>query len=257
MVICLTLKIQLLIFFTRLKVIIGDKLVNIEICAGNHDKDMSNECLKLLGEGFKKDITREFYNTFKYFDDCKNKKIFLYTEIYSEDDTEIILHIDSSKNTKLWLNEKCLSIHSSVWSNYFYFKVQLKKGENTILLEKYSAEELEVFNIQLLDYGFEISNDIRALSNIDDNIKLNELIFLKSGDYFPYENTCEFMYLSHDIQKYGEKYSVEIYNSEDKLLMVLEAELNQQISLDLKQIRALCNCASKHIKIAALSKTIS
>ena len=39
-------------FFQRLKDVLGNRIVDIEICAGNHDKDMSNECLKGLAEGF-------------------------------------------------------------------------------------------------------------------------------------------------------------------------------------------------------------
>lgn len=39
-------------FFQKLKVALKDKVIDIEICAGNHDKDMSNKCLMGLAEGF-------------------------------------------------------------------------------------------------------------------------------------------------------------------------------------------------------------
>lgn len=39
-------------FFQKLKTVLKNKVIDIEICAGNHDKDMSNECLKGLAEGF-------------------------------------------------------------------------------------------------------------------------------------------------------------------------------------------------------------
>ena len=39
-------------FFQKLKVVLKNKVVDIEICAGNHDKDMSNECLRGLAAGF-------------------------------------------------------------------------------------------------------------------------------------------------------------------------------------------------------------
>ena len=39
-------------FFQKLKIVLENKVVDIEICAGNHDKDISNECLKGLADGF-------------------------------------------------------------------------------------------------------------------------------------------------------------------------------------------------------------
>ena len=45
-------------FFQKLKMILKNKVIDIEICAGNHDKDMSNECLKGLADGFQNHICK-------------------------------------------------------------------------------------------------------------------------------------------------------------------------------------------------------
>ncbi|HBT64479.1 MAG: hypothetical protein PHH84_08025 [Oscillospiraceae bacterium] len=76
----------------------------------------------------------ELLNSFKSYPDPNNKKILLYTEVYSKTKTQIIINIMCAKWGKLWVNGKCLSIHHNDWATPYYVTVYLKKGKNVFLL---------------------------------------------------------------------------------------------------------------------------
>lgn len=89
--------------------------------------------------------------------DFKGKKIYLYTELFSPKACKIILQFIVEKNTKLWVNGECLSIHQYDCLNAFYVTADLRKGINVFLIEQYSLREGALFSIQIRNYMFEMS----------------------------------------------------------------------------------------------------
>ena len=49
----------------------------------------------------------ELLNSFKSYTSPTNKKIYLYTEVYSKTKTKVIISIMCAKYGKLWINGKC------------------------------------------------------------------------------------------------------------------------------------------------------
>lgn len=128
-------------FFQKLKNVLEDKIIDIEICAGNHDKDMSNECLMGLAEGFQNhdcpgndnewSSQHPCFSNFKYlvrtiyalFDLKKGIKRAItpsgtvcslhsetkkYDSSYGLDFIELpCIRIHSCKDTELGINDKC------------------------------------------------------------------------------------------------------------------------------------------------------
>ncbi len=194
------------------------------------------------------DLTREYYNTYKYLDCDRDEKIFLYTEIFCENEKNIIFHIDSSKNTKVWVNEKCISIHNSIWSNYFYMNINLVDGKNTILIEKFQPIDVQVFNIQILNYPFEMTNDIKALSNVGDNIKYDSKIFLDDSKYLPYNDFYEFMVLDYKSNDKNKNAILNIHNESGVNVIQEKFSLNQKIQINLNRIKKI-DTISEYFKL--------
>ncbi|MDP4119599.1 MAG: prolyl oligopeptidase family serine peptidase [Bacillota bacterium] len=208
--------------------------ININDFAKQKIEDINNDGYKNL-EIFD-ELGREFYNTFKYFNDSESQKVFLYTEVYCKKNTQIIIHIDCSKNTKFWVNGNCISIHNSFWSEYFYVKVPLLEGKNTFLLEKYSPIDIEVFSIQLRNYEFEMGSDFKALSNLGKNIEIAPLILKNKSNYLPNEYIYRFMYLLNDINAFQQQYQVEILKDDGQILQTFTSVVNQVNEINLKSL---------------------
>jgi len=183
------------------------------------------------------DVNKEFYNTFSHFESLGSIKIFLYTEIYSQKETEIIMHVDCSSNTKLWLNGECKSIHNSFRASDFYIKAKLHKGKNILLIEKYAPEKSDVFIIQISGYKWEMSNNFKALSNLGADIKFDELILINKGSGFIYDSCYEFMYLLNNKKTYDTAFNIKVLDNNNKVLQSKAGEVNKKIIIDLENIR--------------------
>lgn len=76
-------------FFQKLKSVLKNKVIDIEICAGNHDKDMSNKCLLGLAEGFQDHDCEGNDNEWSSQHPCFSKFKYLVKTIYSLFDLKI------------------------------------------------------------------------------------------------------------------------------------------------------------------------
>ena len=140
------------------------------------------------GFKFYDELDRGHLNAFKFYENPQNKKIFLYSEVFSKTKTKILLCIQGNKSkSKLWVNGKCLLVHQ-IWM-YNYLTCTLNKGKNTFVFEEFSPETDTIFSIQLRNYKFEMSGDIRALSNVKHLVQVDPLMIVSEPCYRPTEST--------------------------------------------------------------------
>lgn len=198
------------------------------------------------------EVDRGFSNTFKYFEDSKNKKIYLYSKIISNENREVIFRIESSKNTKFWLNNHCMTIHNGFWAENFYVRACLQKGENDLLVEKFSPQLTDIMSVQILDYAFERGNEFRALSNIGKNFVIDSLMLRDHEKYIPIDTTYEFMYLAGDKPQFQEAYEVEVRDEHGTFITGLTARLNKVCELSLDQVRACIPNRDMHVIVKSI-----
>lgn len=185
------------------------------------------------------ELNRERFNTFKYYPDGANKKIFLYSEVYCKTKTKVIVNVTCSHSGKLWVNDTCLSIHCNTWANTNLLTVRLQKGINTFLLEQFSPGENHIFSIQLLNYNFEMGGDPKALSNCRSYAQINPLILVNENFYQPNQSKFRFMYMANDKMGYQPNYRVEIHDSNKGFIKTLTARINEVTELNLDELRQL------------------
>lgn len=198
------------------------------------------------------DVDRGFSNTFKYFGSHKDEKVFLYAQIVSKEECEIILRVESSKNTKIWLNGSCVTIHTGFWADHYYVKSRLKKGYNHLLIEKFSTQDTDILSIQLLNFAFETGNAFQALSNTGKNFVIDTLILKDEGRYLPDKDTYRFMYLVPTQSLYHPAYQVEILDEDANILERFSAAVNTATSIDLAPIRKQIGKSSHHITVRCM-----
>ena len=204
---------------------------------------MAQNCMdKVVSDGYSdfeifNDLNRENYNSFKYYKNPKNKKIFMYSEVFSETKTKILLNVQTSKSkSKLWVNGECLMI-SQDWT-YIYLTAILNKGKNTILFEEFSPEEFTMFSIQIRNHKFEMSDDVRALSNMGHLTQPDPLIFISESVYRSTESTYRFMYMKNggSLKKY---YIVDIHDSLYAFEKKMAAKLDEVVEINIEELRDL------------------
>lgn len=195
------------------------------------------------------EVDRGFSNTFKYFKGCENRKIFLYAKIISNKAREVVIRIESSKNTKFWLNQHCLSIHNGFWAENFYVKVRLNIGENIFLVEKFSPQTTDIMSVQILDYAFEMSSNFRALSNTGKNFVIDSLVLRDNEKYVPNAPVYQFLYLACDESLFHKIYKIEVLDEVDGSLDISFVKLNRVFNLALNQIRTQVSDKTMHIII--------
>ena len=183
------------------------------------------------------EVNSEGFNSFKYCENLKNKKIFLYSEVYSETKTKIIVNVTCPRNGKLWVNHKCLSIHN--YGQGYYLTVYLNKGKNTFLVEQYSPDIMSILTIQLRNYKFEMSDDFKALSNCIDMSQLNPLTLISENCNQLSDSRYKFMYMINDEKIYKPDYLIEIIDSINGLVKTMNAKINEVIEIDLDELRGL------------------
>lgn len=198
------------------------------------------------------DVDRGFSNIFKYFDCHKDEKVFLYAQIISREDCEIILRTESSKNTKIWLNGTCVSIHTGFWADHYYVKSSLKKGRNYLLIEKFSTQATDILSVQLLNFAFEMGSSFRALSNTGKNFVIDTLVLKDEGRYLPEEDTYRFMYIVPTQNMYLPEYQVEARDEAGKLLEKFSAAVNMAASIHLAPIRKQIGQLPYHITVSCV-----
>lgn len=197
--------------------------------------------------------SHELLSSFKSYTSPNNKKIYLYTEVYSKTKTKIIISILCAKG-KLWVNEKCLSIHHCEWATQQYVTVCLKKGKNVFLLERYSPKESDLFSIQLRNYRFEMSNDFRALTTLGNTVQINPLTLISEPLYNTKDSKFKFMYFLNDNDTYDEEYRIAIHDSNTEFIKNYNAKINQVIEIDIAELRALHEETLRYVWIGCIFK---
>jgi len=161
-------------------------------------------------------LREDYLVGFQNYENHKNEKTFLYTEVISKRKTKIIVSVFASKNIKLWLNGECLFITQND-DTFCYLTAHLKKGKNTILIEHFSPaiKPQTAFSIQIKNYGFEMSSDIRALSNMlspDSDEPIIELdpVSVLTEKHETHQPSIKFMLMSNN-KKINTNYEIHVY----------------------------------------------
>lgn len=188
---------------------------------------------------------RELFNTFKYYLSRENKKIFLYSEVYSKTKTKIIICAVCSKYGKLWVNGKCVSIHHQDWGATYYHTIQLNKGINSFLLEQYSPDEKSVLSLQILNYRYEMSDAFKSISNLSRLCLVNPMLLICDQAYIPEKNTFKWMYLLND-DRYLPEYRIDIHDSSTGFVKTMNARINEPVEIDVSELRGLHEESLRH-----------
>ena len=182
-------------------------------------------------------------NIFRKYEEFKNKKIFLYAEIYSPIKTKSIVCETCFKDAKLWVNGKCIFAHHS--GDPYFITIELSKGKNVFLLEQYSPLESTIFSIQLLNYRFEMSDHFKALSNLEPLVQIDQLILSHEPLYCPQKNLFRFMFMD-PANKYVPEYQVKVYDSKIQLVKTLKARINEPACINVAELRGLHEETLRH-----------
>ena len=183
------------------------------------------------------EIGREGLNAFKFYEHPENKKIFLYSEVFSKTKTKILICMQATTSrSRLWINGRFLVTNQT--NSHYYLTATLDKGKNTFLFEQFSPDPGTYFSIQIRNYKFEMSDDIRALSNMKHVVQIDPLILISEPCYRPTESTFRFMYIKNGVTLKPD-YRLVIQDSKADVVKTLTAHLGETIEINLDELRAL------------------
>jgi len=186
----------------------------------------------------------QYKNTFSGLDDLANKKIFLYAEVESEKNSKVIINFESDICAKLWVNDSIVTVHSN-FNKQDYCVNYLNKGINRILIERYFPEENDTLSIQILNYKFETSADIRTIANCEGYSKLNDVSILKQEDCVD-SNICRFMLIPKNPDEYARTFKVKVYRTGfEECVEIVNAEFSKVVIIDIKKCLSKINENSK------------
>lgn len=189
--------------------------------------------------GQQTELSPHYMNIYNNQHNSNNKKIFLYTEVYSQNATKIIIQSISDKYAKLWVNGTCLSIHHYDWLHAYYITAELKKGKNIFLFEHYSPREGALFSLQIRNYQFEQSNDIRALANLGNAVQINQLTLINDPVYNITDSIYRFMYTKNENTEYENKFRIDILDSVSGLVKRQYAKIDEPVEIDINELRSV------------------
>lgn len=179
------------------------------------------------------DLDRGRNSTLRRFE---NRKVYLYAPIYSKNETMVIIRLNCCMG-KLWVNGKCLAIHSEMGEAISPLTVVFTKGINHLVLELLAVPGIDFFSVYIQNYPFETSSDFRAMSQVL-SFQLNPLTLVHEPYYCPVAHTYRFMYMKNDDQL-QDKYRADIYDDELGLVKSIPARLNKPVTIDLDELRNL------------------
>lgn len=191
------------------------------------------------------DQCRELFTTFKYYPSPENKKIYLCAEVFSLTKTKVLLCLMCSRQGKIWLNGKCLSVHGNEWVQP-YLSGTLNKGRNVILVEMYSPNDTTRLSIQLMNYRFEKSDDFKALSNMNSLVNIDPIMLIHEPRYAPTANTFRLMCILNDETKYQTEYRVAVHDSNTGLVKCILAKTGEPVEIDAAELRGLHDEPLRH-----------
>ncbi|MBO4355442.1 MAG: hypothetical protein J5850_01130 [Clostridia bacterium] len=151
----------------------------------------------------------------------------------------VIIQIIAEKNTKLWVNGKCLAVHHYNWLHTYYVTSNLKKGKNVILIEQYSPRNGALLSVQIRDYQFEHSNDPCALSNLGNAIQINPLTLISDPVFLVKDPIFKFMYFKNENIEYEDEFRIDIIDSVSGFVKRLYGKINESVEIDVNEIRDL------------------
>ena len=186
------------------------------------------------------DLTYEGFSTLKKFDE---HKVYLYTQIVSKSKAKVFVNAMCC-TSKLWLNEKCLCIHSENAPTSYWISTELEKGVNHLVLEMFAICEDKRFSIQITNYQFEMSTEFSAISNIP-GVMIDPFIVVHDPFYMPVGDTFRFMYMKNGGQLQSE-YRIDIHDSTLGLVKSLPARLNEPVTIDASELRQLHEETLRH-----------
>ena len=212
------------------------------------------------------EIKPDFTNGFGDVIDYRNRKVLLYTEVFSKTDTKVIVNIMAMRNSKLWVNGKCIFINQNEELGN-YFSINFHKGKNIFLYEQFSPDSRSGFIIQIKNFDFEMSDDVRALSNMTTDfggkyfepvVNIDPIVIISDESYRPEQSIFKFMCITNagDISP---DYEIRIYNDStdlensfvgnyddvqdrmDELILIDNAKIGKIKQIDIDKIRKLNN----------------
>lgn len=193
------------------------------------------------------DINREKYNTFQNIDVKDNSKLFLYTEIHSEQSKNVIFNFNSFVNSKVFLNGKCIDISINNREQR-YCKTRLLKGKNTIVIEFFYFNNDIRFLLQIRDYETETLDFPGALSCLSETIKIDDLLLVGDTLYQPNKDNFEFMFFKNN-SDLDLSYTINISHNESGYSEQYSFNLNEKSTLNLIELRKLCHENAKRIDL--------
>lgn len=169
---------------------------------------------------------------------AKPVKVFLYAGVKCGRDRKIILSISSGKWVKTWVNGEFICLHEHDGMEYQFFTVDLRGGENYILLEMYIPRGEEMFSVTLRDYTAEVGNGVKALSRCSSVAVPDRLRLVQDGIYDPVGKTHRMMYRTRD-SSFFKDYRVEICDSVCGTVREFGAVLGEVSEIGLDELRGL------------------
>ena len=179
------------------------------------------------------DINYEFFNNFSNYKLLKDKKIKLFTKVVSEKENDVIICVYCPKKMKIWLNNTLIAINSESVVEFQYISTKLKKGDNVFVIELFDLNENTLFNIQIRDYLFEMSNSVFALKNVINNINVNPDLYISERNN---NKNYKFMMLFNKTKNLNDKMKVSLVNIDHGIIEESIADRNKPFELDLNEI---------------------
>ena len=177
----------------------------------------------------------------------RNKKIYLYSRVVSKEQTNAVINITCLSKAKLWLNNKCLTIHNERhYDPSFSVSAELRKGINDIIIELYINRDWGPLTIEL-------TNPIEANSDEQD---IDPIIYIhNTPHYSPTLDTFSVMYFTNNIN-YKKEIRMKVLLSGEEVTSI-NASFNKRIDIDISQLRSLCSNRLTPAYIVCYIKTIN
>lgn len=185
-----------------------------------------------------------------------HRKVYLYAEILVKTACKAILNILSSENAKVWVNQRLVSVHADNSGEIHNVVVTLENGANAILMERYDTGSSR-FCLQVTDYAFQMSRDLRAYGQENPLINARSLYAVASGAYLPAEDTLTYMLLANDREGFRPDYILEIEDEEHQPLSAREAFLFRPEKIDLRPLRSGRDDRLRHYYVVARAFDLS
>lgn len=173
------------------------------------------------------------------------QRVYLCAEVLSKKASKIIVQVGGTRETKLWLNEKFLSLHNYDWMQTYYLTAELKKGENTFVFELYTQANETLFSLKLLDCQLETSNDWRALTQVGSNVVLDPLILVRDSIINTTSSKERLMVIKNGAPQ-DAPCEFQITDSCMGVVKSIPSHLNEVVTLDLDGLRELCPEQFRH-----------